>query len=206
MTLQFPKEQINYYYIAIFFAICTFSSYAYGQDLQEGKALFNSKCTACHAIDRDMVGPRLAGISQKRDEAWLLKWIRNSPAMIAEGDEQAVTLFEGHDKVMMTPFPDLSNDNIRNILAYIEQETAAAKPTAVTPGTAQSQQSQTAPFLNWMTGIFALVLLFALFAILALGKVIKILEKHLLSSDYKLKATKREDLPSPINKEEHLHG
>lgn len=206
MTLH--QTLINKHIISFFLLIGFFiSPVAYAQDLKEGEALFNTKCTSCHAMDRELVGPRLKGITQKRDEAWLIKWIRNSPAMIAEGDEQAVALFEGYNKVLMTPFPDLTDDNIKNILAYIDHQEAITAPTAVVPGTERPlNQSQTSPYMNWMTGVFALLILFALLAIIVLGKVIKSLEKHILSENNTFKVVKREHAPSPINKEDHLHG
>lgn len=177
------------------------------QDIKEGESLFRSKCTACHSIDRDMIGPRLEGIEQKRDQQWLIDWIRNSQAMVAAGDEHAVAMFESYDRVVMTPFPELSDENILNILAYIKHETETAKPAAVVPGTERPlNETSTAPFMTWITGIFAVLILFALLAIILLGKIIKTLEKHLISKNFKQKAVAREDLPTPISTQDHLRG
>ncbi len=43
------------------------------QDAAAGAAIFKQKCTACHGIDKAVVGPALKGIDTKYDEAWLIK-------------------------------------------------------------------------------------------------------------------------------------
>ncbi len=92
----------------------------------DGAELYNNNCVACHKIDQDLVGPALKGITERRDEAWLLKWVRNSQAVIASGDQYAVDLFAKWNKVAM-PAYDWSDEEIKAVLAYIkEQETATA--------------------------------------------------------------------------------
>lgn len=93
-------------------------------DTENGKKLFNGRCASCHAVDKKVVGPALAGIETRRDEAWLIKWIRNSSEVIKSGDAYAVKLFNEYNKSVMTAFPDLSDNDIKDILAYIK-ETAA---------------------------------------------------------------------------------
>lgn len=152
------------------------------QNIAEGESLFKQKCTACHAIDRDMIGPRLASVNQRHDEEWLIPWIRNSQAMIAAGDETAVALFEGHNNVVMTAFPELSDDNIRNILAYVEQaenqqETSASAAANLAAG--NHQQGGGSALMNLIVVGFIIVTFFALLAILLLSKVIKTLERQI---------------------------
>jgi mono/diheme cytochrome c family protein len=91
-------------------------------DVENGKKLFNGRCASCHAVDKKVVGPALAGIETRRDEAWLIKWIRNSQDVVKSGDAYAVKLFNEYNKSVMTAFPDLSDNDIRDILAYIKEE------------------------------------------------------------------------------------
>lgn len=104
-----------------------FSSVAVETNAQvDGAELYNNNCVACHKIDQDLVGPALKGVTERRDEAWLLKWVRNSQAVIASGDQYAVDLFAKWNKVAM-PAYDWSDEEIKAVLAYIkEQETATA--------------------------------------------------------------------------------
>lgn len=60
------------------------------QDAKEGRALFKAKCSSCHALDAKLVGPALTGVSDRHDEAWLLKWIPNSAALIASDRKSVV--------------------------------------------------------------------------------------------------------------------
>jgi mono/diheme cytochrome c family protein len=91
------------------------------EQLQVGQKLFTTNCAACHTLGTDrIIGPGLAGVNQRRSEEWLIRWIRNSQKMIQEGDEQAVKLYEEYNKMVM-PAYNYSDDEIRGILAYIEQ-------------------------------------------------------------------------------------
>lgn len=89
-------------------------------DSAKGKELFNSLCAACHKPYRDGVGPKLHGVTERRDMDWLYKWIRNSQQLIKSGDSQAVQLYEEWNKVAMNAFPQLSDEDIDDILAYVE--------------------------------------------------------------------------------------
>ena len=66
------------------------------------------------------MGPKLAGVSAKYEKEWLYSWIKNSSAMIKSGDERAVAIYEEWNKVAMNAFPQLSNEDIDNILAYTD--------------------------------------------------------------------------------------
>lgn len=87
-------------------------------DAVAGKALFNSNCAACHKLDAKMTGPALRGVADKYDKAWLHKWIKDSQGLIKSGDAAAKKIFEEYNKSVMTAFPQLSDADIDNILAY----------------------------------------------------------------------------------------
>ena len=89
-------------------------------DVQAGKKLFNANCAACHKLNKKAVGPALKGVSAKYDREWLYSWIKNSSAMIKSGDAQAVAIWEEYNKVAMNAFPQFSNSDIDNILAYTD--------------------------------------------------------------------------------------
>ncbi|WP_224485053.1 c-type cytochrome [Robertkochia aurantiaca] len=94
---------------------------AAGGDPAAGKDLFNTYCAACHNLDRPMTGPALRGVGDKYEREWLYEWIKNSQAMIKSGDPQAVAIWEEYKPAVMTAFPQLSNDDIDNIIAYTMQ-------------------------------------------------------------------------------------
>jgi mono/diheme cytochrome c family protein len=87
-------------------------------DIAKGKSLFNANCASCHKLNKKLIGPALRGVSAKYDKEWLYSWIKNSAALIKSGDDQAVAIYEEYNKVAMNAFPQLSNEDIDNILAY----------------------------------------------------------------------------------------
>ncbi|TAF83997.1 MAG: cytochrome C, partial [Sphingobacteriales bacterium] len=88
-------------------------------DAKAGEALFKANCTSCHALNKRVLGPALAGVNNRHSEAWLLKWIKNAPAMVASGDKEALKIYNEYNQAAMTPFPQFSDDDVKNILAYI---------------------------------------------------------------------------------------
>ncbi len=77
-------------------------------------------CKACHTIGGGkLVGPDLQGVTERHDEAWLIKFIQNSQELINAGDPVAVKVFEENNKIPMPP-NNLTPDQIRDILLYIE--------------------------------------------------------------------------------------
>ena len=101
-------------------------------DISKGKSLFNANCASCHKLNKKLIGPALRGVSAKYDKDWLYSWIKNSAAMIKSGDEQAVAIYEEYNKVAMNAFPQLSNEDIDNILAYSDY--IPPKPVAPVSG------------------------------------------------------------------------
>ena len=104
-----------------------------GGDAAKGETLFKNNCAQCHAVtDERVVGPGLKGASARHDFAWLSKWVRNSQAVIAAGDPYAVKLYNEYAKAQMTSFPNLSDDDIKGIFAYIDKAGTAAPAAAAT--------------------------------------------------------------------------
>ena len=108
----------------VFFAVLVFSFSlnisAQEIDIAKGKSLFNANCASCHKLNKNLVGPALKGVSAKYEKEWLYSWIKNSAALIKSGDDQAVAIYEEYNKVAMNAFPQLSNEDIDNILAYTD--------------------------------------------------------------------------------------
>ena len=90
-------------------------------DPAAGKELFNSLCAACHKPYSNSIGPALHGVTERREMDWLQEWIKNSSALIASGDAQANEIYNEWGQTAMPAFPQLSNEEIGNILAYVEQ-------------------------------------------------------------------------------------
>ncbi|KAA3440799.1 c-type cytochrome [Rufibacter hautae] len=94
--------------------------------------LFKNNCVQCHSVGEDVVvGPGLRDVHKRRSEAWLLKWIKNSSALIQSGDKDAVAVFNKFAKQQMPSFA-FSDEELGSIIAYIKSE-SAAPATAAAP-------------------------------------------------------------------------
>ena len=77
-----------------------------------GESTFKTNCSTCHEIWDVRIGPALSGVTERRSVEWLIPWIKNSQAMIAAGDEQAVALWEEYNQTVMTAYPSFSDDDV----------------------------------------------------------------------------------------------
>jgi cytochrome c551/c552 len=91
--------------------------------VDDGKKIFTSRCASCHNVNKVVLGPALAGVTDRHSEDWIIKFVHSSQKVIKAGDQAAVTLYEKFNKIPMPDHPDLSIENIQGILAYIKSET-----------------------------------------------------------------------------------
>ena len=105
----------------------------------EGKRIFVSRCASCHNVNKLIVGPALAGVSDRHTEVWIAKFIQSSQSVIKSGDKAAAALYEKFNRVAMPDHADLTAQHIKDILAYIKTETktgteiAAFRPEKLHP-------------------------------------------------------------------------
>jgi len=152
----------------LFFALLfTFNISAQEPDIAKGKSLYNANCAACHKLNKKLIGPALKGVSAKYDKEWLYSWIKNSAALIKSGDEQAVAIYEEYNKVAMNAFPQLSNEDIDNILAYTDYvpEPIASTSTVATNSGSSEGSSITNDIVLGLLVIVLTVLIVALYLV-----------------------------------------
>ncbi|UIR55253.1 c-type cytochrome [Sphingobacterium sp. SRCM116780] len=166
--------------LVLLFAVTTL----HAQDVKEGEKIFKSKCTSCHAIGRKVVGPALKGVTDKQSEEWLIKWVKNSQAFIASGDKDAVAIFEEYNKSVMTSFTDLSDDQVKSVLAYIKAESVEKPKEAGAPGEAAKDDNAN---LFMIFGLLGVVVL-AIVVIVVLNRVIRTLEKVIATNQAAVEA------------------
>ncbi len=93
---------------------------------EEGKTIFNARCASCHNVNKVLVGPALAGVTDRHSEDWIVHFVHSSQTVIKGGDKTAIALYEKFNKVPMPDHPDLSAESIKGILAYIKSEAKEA--------------------------------------------------------------------------------
>lgn len=139
------------------------SLFAQEGDPVKGKSLFNTNCAACHKLDKPSTGPALAGVADKYERGWLQSWIRNSSALVKSGDADAVKIFNEWKQVPMTPFPQLSDQDIDDILAYTmapppAPEVVATDASGVVSGGGASSGISNNVILSALALVFALLI------------------------------------------------
>ena len=139
-------------------------------NLDEGKNLFKVNCASCHAKDMKskLTGPALAGYADRwadYPQEDLYAWIRNSQALISTGHPRANELWNEWKPTVMTNFQNLTDDQIANILGYIDgvaNGTYGVKPgAAAAPGAAgiQAEESDNTLLFTVLAIILALLAL-----------------------------------------------
>jgi mono/diheme cytochrome c family protein len=103
--------------------LLTFALRVSAADVNAGKTLFVNNCASCHAksMKDKLTGPALAGVRERwGNDAQLYAWIRNSQASIAAGVPRAVQIWNEYKPVVMSNFSGLKDEEIDNLMAYIE--------------------------------------------------------------------------------------
>lgn len=164
--ITLPLLRLGFVFLLIFSNNLGAQDAAAEGDVAAGKALFNANCAACHRLNQKMTGPALANVEQRLyeeeglDREWLNAWIRNSAALIEAGDSYAVKIWNEYNQTAMTAYPQLTDQDITNILAY----TAAPPPAPVAKTDAAAQAVAGEPGISNQIILGALALLFALLA------------------------------------------
>ena len=95
-------------------------------DAEEGKKLFQARCASCHNVHKKLTGPALAGVDTRRTEDWIIRFVKSSQSMIKTGDAAALAIFNEYNQVVMPDHPDLNDEQVRSIIAFVKAEAAAA--------------------------------------------------------------------------------
>jgi mono/diheme cytochrome c family protein len=100
-------------------------------DLRIGQAIFQSNCAQCHSFSNPVTGPALAYIGQRRDHKWLAAWIHNNQQVLASGDPYANYIFCRYNKTPMNTFPNLTDNEINQVLLYLDNNAPLHPPASV---------------------------------------------------------------------------
>jgi len=127
----------------------------------EGKTIFRNICAACHNknMKSDLTGPALGGLEERwadypRED--LFRWIRNAPAMIADGHPKATELWAKWKPTSMQANTDMTDEEIESVLLYIDEQFNKVPLAVVTTG-ATSDKSSSNTFLYWILFIILVV-------------------------------------------------
>jgi mono/diheme cytochrome c family protein len=93
-------------------------------EAEEGKKLFEGKCTACHKMGERYVGPALGGVTERRTPAYIMNMILNPEEMYTKHPVARQLLAEH-----MTQMPNLglTQEQAREVVEYLRTQSS---PTA----------------------------------------------------------------------------
>jgi protein SCO1/2 len=110
-----------------------------------GENLFRTRCAACHTIGAGdilemddlrvgqdpsgeivemhklRVGPDLLGVTQKRDPAWLARWLAEPEKMLVEKDPISMELYAKYQNLAM-PNMRLNEVEVAALIDYMDTE------------------------------------------------------------------------------------
>ena len=84
---------------------------------EQGKTIYNSKCTACHHPTEKLIGPPQKGIFEKRTPEWIMNMMLNPQEML-DKNPIAQKLLKEYSNIPMTS-QGLSEEDARKILEYL---------------------------------------------------------------------------------------
>ena len=138
---------------------------------EKGKTIFTTRCTSCHNVNAQLVGPALANVEQRQTTDWIISFVHSPKAMIQKNDKDAVALYNQFNQIIMPDHSDLSSDDIKNILAYVKSETKTiaateapfVKPWKIVPNYRPLSITKDAGFfISYLVAVFVLVALLIL--------------------------------------------
>jgi mono/diheme cytochrome c family protein len=85
----------------------------------KGKAIFESKCFACHKLSTEMlVGPGWSGVTKRRTPEWIMNWITNTKVML---DRDLAAQADMAICLIRMPNQDLTDEQARNVLEFMRK-------------------------------------------------------------------------------------
>jgi hypothetical protein len=159
-------------HIPVFLFILLFSFHT-SLRAADGQTIFRTYCASCHKPDADFSGPALKGARERQAAAglpkdWVYKWVHNATAMV-QTDPYAKQLFAKFNSVM-TPFPDLKNEDIDAVLDWADSYAPPAAPTGAPGATAPSGGGEDNSLLY---GLLTLILAVIAFILLQVNSNLK---------------------------------
>lgn len=86
------------------------------EKVEIGKEIFRTKCSACHKMDQDYVGPPLGDVLEKRTPTYVMNMILNPVEMTKKHPEARKMLAQYMNQMT---FQNVSQDEARAIVEYL---------------------------------------------------------------------------------------
>src|SRR3989304_4840665 len=95
---------------------------------QETADYYRQNCMSCHTVGGGrMTGPDLKNVTERKDRAWLTRFMTDPKAVIDAGDPYALKIFQEARGVMMPALPGMTRARAEALLDLIQTESAKEK-------------------------------------------------------------------------------
>lgn len=95
---------------------------------QESADFFRQNCASCHTIGGGrLTGPDLRNVTQRKDRAWLVRFMLDPRGVIASGDPYAAELMQESRGVIMPSIPGFTPPRAEALLDLIDAESKLEK-------------------------------------------------------------------------------
>ena len=94
-------------------------------------------------------------ISERREMEWLKAWIKDNNALRASGDADAIAIYEEYKGSPMTAFPQLSDTDIENLVAYMDADPVKKAGAAPMVAVAEVKEEGSS---DWITYVVLLII------------------------------------------------
>lgn len=102
---------------------------------------FQQSCAMCHTIGGGpLAGPDLAGISERRERSWLIRFIVEPQAVIDSGDSAAQEMVDQYQGMVMPALPGMTPERASALVDYVAGQAGMAASDE--PATAQTTESE----------------------------------------------------------------
>ena len=133
------------------------------QSFEEGEKIFKQNCTACHKMDKKVVGPALQNVVEEQGADWVYSWVKNNQTLRESGDSHANEVYEEYNQSVMPAYEYLGDDGLNNVVEYLKlwKGKQEAKTPVVTTSNGPTMVQQ-APYEMpiWIKIFMGIVVLF----------------------------------------------
>lgn len=106
---------------------------------QDADQFFHRNCAMCHTIGGGhLIGPDLAGVTKRKDRAWLVRFLQNPSAMMDSGDPYAAQLKQDAHGIVMPTIVGMTPDLANSLLDLTEGGPGGAKAAPAAPAISEA--------------------------------------------------------------------
>lgn len=95
---------------------------------------YQQSCAMCHTIGGGpLAGPDLAGMSERRERSWLIRFIVDPQAVIDSGDAAAQAMVDEYKGMVMPALPGMTHERAAALVDYVREQSGGEVDESAAP-------------------------------------------------------------------------